>query len=143
MELFRQLDDKQTNKRTDGLTELFLKSLSRLKKFNDGCVGGMLQIQSQLQFQTVFEIDGDSYDLGDIWRWLGKGLDWSLTINSLNLKILTFAKFYFVFQSSQLCYFLCLKLVMPLPNSAVVEQKNSERWLFNLFGLRCNPLCLI
>ena len=68
MELFRQLDDKRTDKRTDGLTELFLKSLSRLKKFNDGCVGGMLQIQSQLQFQTVFEIDGDSYDLGDIWR---------------------------------------------------------------------------
>ena len=31
MELFRQLDDKQTDKQTDGLTELFLKSLSRLK----------------------------------------------------------------------------------------------------------------
>ena len=35
MELFGQLDDKrtnkQTNKQTDGLTELFLKSLSRLK----------------------------------------------------------------------------------------------------------------
>ena len=35
MELFRQLDDKrtdkQTNRQTDGLTELFLKSLSRLK----------------------------------------------------------------------------------------------------------------
>ena len=35
MELFGQLDDKWTNKptkkQTDGLTELFLKSLSRLK----------------------------------------------------------------------------------------------------------------
>ena len=35
MELFRQLDfrqtDKQTDRQTDGLTELFLKSLSRLK----------------------------------------------------------------------------------------------------------------
>ena len=36
MELFRQLDfrqtDKQTDRQTDGLTELFLKSLSRLKR---------------------------------------------------------------------------------------------------------------
>ena len=31
MELFGQLDDGQTNRQTDGLTELFLKSLSRLK----------------------------------------------------------------------------------------------------------------
>ena len=31
MELFRQLDDGQTDRRTNGLTELFLKSLSRLK----------------------------------------------------------------------------------------------------------------
>ena len=31
MELFRQLDDGQTDRQTDGLTELFLKSLSQLK----------------------------------------------------------------------------------------------------------------
>ena len=31
MELFRQLDNGQTDRQTDGLTELFLKSLSRLK----------------------------------------------------------------------------------------------------------------
>ena len=31
MELFRQLDDGQTDKQTNGLTELFLKLLSRLK----------------------------------------------------------------------------------------------------------------
>ena len=31
MELFRQLDDGQINGQTIGLTELFLKSLSRLK----------------------------------------------------------------------------------------------------------------
>ena len=31
MELFGQLDDKRTDKRTDGLTELFLKLLSRPK----------------------------------------------------------------------------------------------------------------
>ena len=38
MELFRQLGNRQTNrqtdKQTDGLTELFLKSLSRLKTIN-------------------------------------------------------------------------------------------------------------
>ena len=31
MELFRQLDDKWTDRQTNELTELFLKSLSRLK----------------------------------------------------------------------------------------------------------------
>ena len=31
MELFRQLDDRQTDKQTNGRTELFLMSLSRLK----------------------------------------------------------------------------------------------------------------
>ena len=34
MELFRQLDNKQTDKQTDGLTELFLKSLSRLTSYS-------------------------------------------------------------------------------------------------------------
>ena len=34
MELFRQLDNGPTNKRTNRLTELFLKSLSQLKKSN-------------------------------------------------------------------------------------------------------------
>ena len=38
MELFGQLDDKwtdrQTDRQTDGLTELFLKSLSRLKRLH-------------------------------------------------------------------------------------------------------------
>ena len=32
MELFRQLDDRQMDRQTDGLTELLLKSLSRLKR---------------------------------------------------------------------------------------------------------------
>ena len=32
MELFRHIDDLRTELRTYGLTELFLKSLSRLKK---------------------------------------------------------------------------------------------------------------
>ena len=31
MELFIQLGNRQTNRQTNGLTELFLKSLSRLK----------------------------------------------------------------------------------------------------------------
>ena len=36
MELFRHIDNGQTDKQTNGLTELFLKSLSRLKSFMGG-----------------------------------------------------------------------------------------------------------
>ena len=45
--------------------------------------GGLLQLESQLQVQTswVWDRDGDSYDLGDIWSWPGQGLDRSLTIS--------------------------------------------------------------
>ena len=39
IEVFRQLVHKQTNRQTDGLTELFLKSLSRLKTDNFGKLG--------------------------------------------------------------------------------------------------------
>ena len=48
MELFRQLVNRQTDGRTDGLTELFLKSLSRLKRFASK-VGDMLAMSDEVK----------------------------------------------------------------------------------------------
>ena len=52
MELFRQLDDKQTNGQTDGLTELFLKSAIATEKTVLGLVS-ILEKNKYLPLSTI------------------------------------------------------------------------------------------
>ena len=51
MELFRQLDDRQTDKQMDGLTELFPKSLSQLKSIEWGPISEPKRLQHLLKFK--------------------------------------------------------------------------------------------